>query len=63
MKVGKVWKFIIKYLLPIFLIIIWAIGIVNLFGSAESFEIIVDLIIIISVLIAGFALTRSDGVN
>lgn len=57
-KVGKTWMFIIKYLLPIVLIVMWAIGIVTLFSSAKEFEIIIDLIIIIAVLGAGFVLTK-----
>ena len=57
-KVGKTWTFVIKYLLPIMLIIMWAVGIVNLFSSAKTFEIIVDLVIIISVLVFGLILTK-----
>ena len=57
-KVGKLWKFIIKYLLPIVLIIIWAVGIVQLFSTAKTFELIVDLIIIISVLVVAFIFTK-----
>lgn len=57
-KVGKLWKFIIKYLLPIVLIIIWAVGIVQLFSTAKQFEIIVDLIIIVSVLVVAFIFTK-----
>jgi len=57
-KVGKLWKFIIIYLLPIVLIIIWAVGIVQLFSTAKQFEIIVDLIIIVSVLVVAFIFTK-----
>ena len=57
-KVGKTWMFIIKYLLPIVLIVMWTIGIVTLFSSAKEFEIMIDLIIIIAVLGAGFVLTK-----
>ena len=57
-KVGTVWSFIIKYLLPCVLIIMWAIGIVTLFSKVSTFEIIVDVIIILSVLIMGFVLTK-----
>lgn len=49
-KIGSLWKNIIKYILPILIFIIWLIGIVALFTSSKSFEITVDLIIIISVL-------------
>ena len=57
-KVGKTWTFIIKYLLPIMLIVMWSIGILKLFSTAKPFEIIVDLIIIISVMVSAFILTR-----
>ena len=57
-KVGKLWTFIIKYLLPLVLIVMWAIGIVKLFATAKTFEIIIDLIIIISVMVAAFVLTK-----
>ncbi|WP_407424131.1 sodium-dependent transporter [Methanobrevibacter sp.] len=63
LKVGKLWKAIIKYVLPIFLIIIWAIGIFQLFGKADSFELIVDLIIIIGVLAVSYALTMAKSSN
>ena len=57
-KVGKLWTFIIKYLLPLVLIVMWVIGIVKLFATAKTFEIIIDLIIIISVMVAAFVLTK-----
>ncbi|WP_298521273.1 sodium-dependent transporter [uncultured Methanobrevibacter sp.] len=57
-KVGKTWSFVIKYLLPIVLIVIWAIGIVQLFSTAKSFEIMVDLVIIIGVLVFAVILTK-----
>ncbi|WP_407391571.1 sodium-dependent transporter [Methanobrevibacter sp.] len=57
-KVGKTWSFIIKYLLPCVLIIMWAVGIFQLFTTAESFEIMIDSIIIIGVLVAAVVLTK-----
>ena len=57
-KVGKTWTFIIKYLLPIVLIIMWAIGIFQLFTTAKSFEIMVDIIIIVGVLVSAIVLTK-----
>ena len=58
LKVGKIWKFIIKYFLPILLFIIWIYGIFDLFMSAAAFELIVDVIIIVSVIVFSFVLTR-----
>lgn len=57
-KVGKTWTFVIKYLLPTVLIIMWAIGIFQLFSTAKSFEIIVDVVIIIAVLVTAAVLTK-----
>ena len=57
-KVGKTWTFIIKYLLPCVLIIMWAIGIIQLFTTAKSFEVMIDLIIIIGVLVSAVVLTK-----
>ena len=62
-KVGKLWIFIIKYLLPVILIIIWALGIISLFENATFFEIMVDLIIIISVLVFAFIFTKIKPTN
>ena len=57
-KVGTIWSFVIKYLLPVVLIVMWAIGIVQLFSTAKQFEIIIDVIIIVAVLVAAFVLTK-----
>ena len=57
-KVGKIWSFVIKYLLPVVLILMWIVGIISLFSTAKSFEIMVDLVIIIAVLVFAFILTK-----
>ena len=57
-KVGKTWTFVIKYLLPAVLIVMWLIGIAKLFSSAQIFEIIVDIVIIAAVLVAASVLTK-----
>ncbi len=57
-KVGKTWTFVIKYLLPLVLIVMWVIGIVQLFSTAKSFEVMIDIIIIISVLVFSVILTK-----
>ena len=57
-KVGKTWVFIIKYLLPIFLIIFWIKGTINLFYNATTFEIVVDLIITLIVASLSIILTK-----
>ena len=58
LKVGRLWVLIIKYLLPIFLVFIWLMGIINLFKHAEFFEVIVDIIIIVAVLVVSIVFTR-----
>lgn len=58
LKVGKKWKLIIKYILPIFLISIWAIGINTLYINAETFELVVDSIIIVCVIAVSYVLTK-----
>ena len=62
-RVGKIWSFIIKYLLPVFLIIMWVIGIVDLFSNATRFEIAVDLVILVGVSVAAYILTRINPSN
>ena len=58
LKVGKTWKFIIKYLLPVVIFAMWIYGIYDLFLTEEAFEVIVDIVIIVAVLIASIVLTR-----
>ena len=58
LKVGKTWKLVIKYILPIIIFAMWIYGIYDLFLTEESFEIIVDIIIMVAVLIASIVLTR-----
>lgn len=50
-KVGSIWTAIIKYILPVFLVIIWLIGIVDLFMNASRFELTVDITLIVLVLV------------
>ena len=57
-KVGTIWSFVIKYLLPVVLIVMWAIGIVQLFSTAKQFEIMIDVIIIVAVMVAAVVLTK-----
>ena len=58
-KVGKLWKTLIKYVLPIFLIVIWVMGIIKLFSSANAFELIIDIIIVAVVLLLSYVMTRT----
>lgn len=58
-KVGTIWMFIIRYLLPAVLIIMWVAGIIQLFSTAKAFEIMIDLIIIIAVIVFAFILSKA----
>ena len=62
-SVGRIWSFVIKYLLPLVLIVMWVIGIIKLFSTAAQFEIMIDLIIIVSVLVASFVLYKIKPAN
>lgn len=50
-KVGKSWVFILKYILPIFLFIMWGNGVYHLLLNANNFELIVYCIITVAILI------------
>ena len=45
-------------MLPIVLVVMWIAGIVQLFSTAKPFEIMVDLVIIASVMVFAFLLTK-----
>jgi NSS family neurotransmitter:Na+ symporter len=62
-KVGSVWTAVIKYILPIFLIIIWIIGIIDLFINANQFELIIYTLIIILVLVSSTLFFRKKSVQ
>jgi len=61
--VGKTWKFVIKYLLPCVLIVMWVIGIISLFSTAKPFELIIDVVIIVMVLAFAALLTKVKPAN
>ena len=58
-KVGKLWKTLIKYVLPIFLFVIWTLGIIKLFSSTNTLQLIIDIIIIAAVLLLSYVMTRT----
>lgn len=62
-KVGFIWTAIIKYILPVFLVIIWLIGIIDLFMNSTQFELMVDMIIIIFVLVFSMIFYRKKSVE
>lgn len=62
-KVGFIWTTIIKYILPVFLVIIWVIGIIDLFLNANQFELLVDMVLIILVLVLSAIFYRKKSVE
>ena len=40
-KVGKTWLFVLKYVLPLFLLFMWITGVYHLLLNANNFELIV----------------------
>ena len=57
-KVGNWWKYIIKYILPVFLTVLWILGIIDLLSSVDLFSAVVYIIILSSIIIIPFILTR-----
>ena len=53
-KVGKTWMFILKYILPIFLFVMWGNGVYNLLLTANNFELLVYIIITVAILILSY---------
>ena len=62
-NVGRTWKLVIKYVLPCFLILMWANGLVKMLKTAQPFEIIVDIIILVAVMVSAIVLTRAKPAN
>jgi len=62
-KVGSIWTAVIKYVLPIFLAIIWIIGIIDLFSNANHFELMVDIGIIVLVLVLSVVFHKRKSFN
>ena len=62
-NVGRTWKLVIKYVLPCFLILMWANGLVKMLKTARPFEIIVDIIILVAVMVSAIVLTKVKVAN
>ena len=62
-RVGRIWVATIKYVAPAVLFILWFIGICELFSGANTFELVVDVIIMVSVLIISYVLTNRKSLN
>ena len=53
-KVGKKWKFTLKYILPLMLIIMWIIGVAQLIYEVDLFKL--GIYLLISVIVLGFSI-------
>lgn len=60
-KVGTKWKIVLKYILPTALIIMWAWGLVGLFASVTTFELMVYVILVVGIFLAAVGLTKYKG--
>ena len=56
-NVGRKWILVIKYILPVFLAIMWIIGIVDLFKTESMLDIIIQLIIALLFIVVPLILT------
>lgn len=62
-NVGKKWKFILKYVLPIMLIIIWLMGIIQLAFELDVFKVMIYLIITLVVSVLTICLVKVNPKN
>ena len=53
-KVGRTWVFVLKYILPIFLFLMWGTGVYNLLLDANNFELIDYGMITVAILILSY---------
>ena len=51
---GKKWKFTLKYILPLMLIIMWIIGVAQLIYEVDLFKL--GIYLLISVIVLGFSI-------
>ena len=59
-KVGKTWKFILKYFLPLFILFMWIIGVYNLISDVDFFEKMVYIVITIIVIAVSVIFTKKS---
>ena len=62
-KVGKLWKLIIKFILPICIFLLWAQGIYTTLSSDDDVSIIIRTILITILIIVPFILTKLPAKN
>ena len=57
-KVGKWWVIVLKYILPVFLLIMWVSGVYDLIQNSNGFELTVFAIIGVAILILSYVFTN-----
>lgn len=62
-KVGKIWKIIIKFITPVILIVLWIFGLGDLFSEASSFEITIYVAITVAVLVLSWMFSHKKSPN
>ena len=62
-KVGKIWKIIIKFILPLCIFFLWAQGIYYTFKAADGFGITIEIILTILLIIIPFIFAKLPAVN
>ena len=58
-RVGKKWKFTLKYILPLMLVVMWIIGVVHIIYNADPFKVEIYLLITFVVAILSIFLTKA----
>ena len=62
-KVGKIWKIIIKFILPLCIFCLWAQGIYYTIKAADGFGITIEIILTISLVIIPIIIAKLPAVN
>ncbi len=63
LKVGKIWKIIIKFILPLCIFFLWAQGIYYTFKAADGFSITIEIILTVLLIIIPFIFAELPAVN
>ena len=62
-RVGKTWKTVIKYILPICIFFLWAQGIYATLSSSNSFSTTIMIILTITLIVVPFIFTKLPAIN
>ena len=62
-KVGKKWKFDLKYILPVMLIVMWIIGVGQLIYEVDLFKLGIYVLITFLVLVLSVFFTRLNPIR